>query len=330
MERVERLDPRIACAAAGAGSGGLGHDLLRHLRGLLYRGQYLHAPALRPEVRSHLGVVLQGGGRPGGRRPGVGGAGARGRPVLPPLRTLALLALVGLAVEVVANVGMQWALGIIGLAVQIPIDFGVMLIASALLGSKVLGEPNSARTVAALALLLLSIVLLGCSAGAASRSVAPPAVASNTKIVAAAIAAVCLAGAIYAVFGIVIRWCVTRGVSLGVVVFMIPVMAPLCLGPISVYRLGLRPLLETPLEQFGWMIGGGLFNVVAFLAVCKGFHLATVLRVNMLNASQVAMAAVAGVVLFQRIAQPVADRGRRPDAGRNLPHGQPARAKRHE
>ena len=229
----------------------------------------------------------------------------RGRPVLPPPRTLAYLALVGLAVEVVANVGFQWALGVIGLAVQIPIDFGVMLIASALLGSKVLREPNSGRTVAALALLLLSIVLLGCSAGAASRSVASPAeAASNTAIVAAAIAVVCLAGAVYAVLGIVIRWCVTRGVSLGVVVFMIPVMAPLCLGPISVCRLGLRPLLETPLEQYGWMIGGGLFNVVAFLAVCKGFHLATVLRVNMLNASQVAMAAVAGVVLFHELLSP--------------------------
>jgi drug/metabolite transporter (DMT)-like permease len=232
-------------------------------------------------------------------------AALRGRPVLPPLRTLGFLALVGLAVELVANVGMQWALGIVGLAVQIPIDFGVMLIVSALLGSKLLREPNSGRTVAALSLLLLSVVLLGCSAGAASRKVASPAgAAPNAAILSAAVAVVCLAGAVYAVAGIAIRACVTRGVSLGVVVFMISVMAPLCLGPISVFRLGLRPLLETPLEQYGWMIGGGLFSVAGFLAVCKGFHVATVLRVNMLNASQVAMAAVAGVVLFQELLSP--------------------------
>ena len=85
---------------------------------------------------------------------------------------------------------------------------------------------------------------------------------------------------------------------------MIPLMGPLSLGPISLCRLGLRPLWATPPEQYAWMLAGGLFNVVAFLAVCKGLHLTTVVRANMLNATQVAMAALAGVVLFRESPTP--------------------------
>jgi drug/metabolite transporter (DMT)-like permease len=223
-----------------------------------------------------------------------------GRRVLPPLRVLGLLALVGLAVEILGNVGMQWALGIIGLAVEIPIDFGVMLVASALLGGLVLGERLTARTLAALALLLGSIAVLACSAGPASRAVAAAALRTpDAATVVLAIAAVCLAGAVFAVLAIAIRWSLTGGASLGIVVLMIPLMGPLSLGPLSVCRLGLRPLWTTPPEQYAWMLAGGVLNVVAFLAVCKGLHLITVVRVNMLNASQVAMAALAGVVLFR-------------------------------
>ena len=98
----------------------------------------------------------------------------RGRRVLPPLRVLALLALVGLAVQLLGNVGMQWALGVIGLAVEIPIDFGVMLIASALLGGMVLREPLTLRTLAALGLLLASIVLLACMPGRPAGRWPPP------------------------------------------------------------------------------------------------------------------------------------------------------------
>jgi len=76
-------------------------------------------------------------------------------------------------------------------------------------------------------------------------------------------------------------------------------MAVVSLGPLSVYRLGIAQLASTPTEQFGWMLAAGGFNLVAFLAISKGLQLTTVVHANVLNASQVAMAVVAGWIFFK-------------------------------
>ena len=48
-----------------------------------------------------------------------------------------------------------------------------------------------------------------------------------------------------------------------------------------------------------YLLAAGTFNVVAFAALTKALHLSSVLFVNALNASQTAMAAVIGVLLFR-------------------------------
>ena len=48
-----------------------------------------------------------------------------------------------------------------------------------------------------------------------------------------------------------------------------------------------------------WMLAAGTFNLVAFLAITKGLQLTTVVHANVLNASQVAMGALAGMILFK-------------------------------
>ena len=46
------------------------------------------------------------------------------------------------------------------------------------------------------------------------------------------------------------------------------------------------------------MAGAGIGNILAFVALTKALQLTTLLHVNLLNASQVAMAAVTGILLF--------------------------------
>jgi drug/metabolite transporter (DMT)-like permease len=219
----------------------------------------------------------------------------RGTLVVPRRRTLAMLVAVGLAVEVVANVGWLWALGVVGLAVAISADFGTMLIASAVLGRAMLGEHVSPRTMYALGMLLLAIVVLSCGAGEVSRSVAAN---PGTLPIALAIAMVCLAGVIYAVLGTAMRHSLTGTTSLSIVLFIIPFIGTLSLGPITYCRFGVQPLLNTPWEQYGWMLAAGIMNLVAFLAIGRGLQLATLVRVNMLNVSQVAMASIGGILWF--------------------------------
>jgi drug/metabolite transporter (DMT)-like permease len=46
------------------------------------------------------------------------------------------------------------------------------------------------------------------------------------------------------------------------------------------------------------MLASGVFNLLGFLLITKGLQLTTLVHANVLNASQVALAAVAGMVLF--------------------------------
>ena len=223
----------------------------------------------------------------------------RSRPVLPFGRTLAGLLVVGLIVEAGANVGAQWALGIVGLAVAIPAQFGLMITAGAVLGRVGLGEQVSLRSAAAIALLLVALVLLGLGAEAVGRSIAGAgATAPGPLMLLLAVGAAGLAGIVYALLSTVIRHSVTRTTTPSVVAFLVPLMAVVSLGPISVYRFGFAPLLSTPREQLFLMAAAGVFNLVGFLGLIHGLQRTTVVHANVVNASQVAMAAVAGMALF--------------------------------
>ena len=225
-------------------------------------------------------------------------------PILPPKRLLAILVLVGLTVQLGANLGVQWALGIVGLAVTIPAIFGVMLTASAVLGRVFLLEPVSQRSATAIGLLLASLVLLGLAAGVAAERKDGSAGQSaldepGLLLVILAVGAACLAGAVYAVLTTTIRHLVTQATPPSTVVFVTTLMGVLSMAPLSVYRLGTQSLLQTPPKQVAWMIAAGMLNLIAFLAITKGLQLVTVIHANVLNASQVAMAALAGMLLFR-------------------------------
>ena len=56
---------------------------------------------------------------------------------------------------------------------------------------------------------------------------------------------------------------------------------------------------QTTPEQYAWMFGGGVCNAIAFYSIAKCLQLVSVARVNALNASQLAMVALVGTILFE-------------------------------
>jgi len=216
------------------------------------------------------------------------------RPAWPTMRVLGVLMAVGLAVQTIANPGMQWAFGVVGLAVTVPTIFGAMLTATALLEFSILGERLSRRSVFAIGLLLGSLALLGIAAGAAGKSIS----LADPSLVAMGVGAACVAGSIYAVLTITMRRVLAGATPKSAVLLVTTSMGVLTLGPLSVYRFGVQELLSTPTEQVWWMLAAGILNLIAFVAIAKGLELTTAVHANMLNASQVAMAAVAGMILF--------------------------------
>lgn len=232
----------------------------------------------------------------------------RGLPVLPPIKILFILILAGLTNQLLGNLGWQWALGIVGLAVTVPVTFGVMIVVSALFGRILLGEKVTPRSMAAIGLLLVSLILLSLGAESVGKTIAESTHASiadsgmtssNTLLVVQALLFAGVAGAAYASLTIAIRHTMNAGAPQTTLMFIITGIGTITLGPISIHRQGLDALLATPWELFFWMLAAGVFNLLGFIAITKGLQLTTVLHANVLNASQVAMAAVAGILIFQ-------------------------------
>jgi drug/metabolite transporter (DMT)-like permease len=188
--------------------------------------------------------------------------------ILPSWRWLAALVLVGLLVEVVGNLGTQWAFGVVGLAVTIPAVYGLMLTGSAVMGRWLLGERVSLRSAGAIGLLLAALVLLGLGAETASRYIAGSVKAAPTaSVVVGAIAAAGVAGIIYALFTITIRRALAGSTRQSLVVFVITGVGVVSLGSLSFLRLGAHHLLSTPPEHLAWMFLAGVCNLIAFLAI---------------------------------------------------------------
>jgi drug/metabolite transporter (DMT)-like permease len=227
--------------------------------------------------------------------------------VFPPLKILFILLLAGLVDQLLGNLAWQWSVGIVGLAVTVPAAFGVMIIGSAIFGRFILGERVTPRSMGAIGLLLFSLILLSLGAESAGEvmaksshaSIADPVPASASLLVAEAVVVAGVAGAAFALLSIAIRHTMNAATQQSTLMFIITGIGVITLGPISIHRQGLDGLLSTSGEQLAWMVAAGFFNLLGFMGYTKGLHLTTVVHANVLSASQVAMAAVAGILVFQ-------------------------------
>ena len=60
-----------------------------------------------------------------------------------------------------------------------------------------------------------------------------------------------------------------------------------------------KGMAATTESEWWIMLGAGVCNAIAFVALTKSLQLTSVVYVNALNATQATMAAVAGVLIFQ-------------------------------
>ena len=222
---------------------------------------------------------------------------SRGQQALPPRRVVPVLVAAGLFMQLAGNVSFQWALGEIGLAVTVPLVFGALIIGGAVCGRVVLSEGITSRSAVAMLLLIVAVTLLSVGAEQANAAVALGG-PSQRIIVALACGAACLAGLAYAVCNVVIRRVATGSAPLSGTLLILSTTGFISLGVLTFARIGPAGIAATTLEQWGVMIAAGVFNAVAFFSLGRALQIISIVHANTLNASQVAMCAVAGIVLF--------------------------------
>lgn len=207
------------------------------------------------------------------------------------------LSAAGLVGHLLGNVAFQWALGVIGVALDVPITMGMIIGSGAALGWLMLGERVTTRGAISLLLLVVAIALLGLGGDAAAPD-------APWRRVFAGVAAACLAGAAYSYLGIAIRRSRVNGAPLGVPLFIVSAMGAMALFPFAALRLGYSGMAATSAAEWRYMIGAGVFNALAFFALTHSFKVLNVVAVNALNSAQIAMCALAGVWLFGEPATP--------------------------
>jgi DME family drug/metabolite transporter len=213
----------------------------------------------------------------------------------------AFFSLVAVAVfaQLFGNVGFQWALSIVGLALAVPMTHGVMMIGGAVAGRIWLGEPVTTRAVAAMSVLIVAIVVLSTGADEANASIVLTDVVELSRWeIAQGVGVLCLSGVAYALLGVVIRR-VSRGkFAISSMLLVVCTTGVISLGAATLTTIGWEGIVATSAENWRLMLAAGVLNSIAFFALSKALHLVTVVHVNLVNASQVAMAAVAGVTFF--------------------------------
>jgi drug/metabolite transporter, DME family len=218
-----------------------------------------------------------------------------GLALLPPWRVVAILSLTGLAGHVLGNGCFQYGLGIVGVALAVPLCLGSMIVGGATLGRVALNEPITFRMALGLAVLIVAIFVLSGGAQRASESVQ---VVTSPSQIGFGVAAACASGLFYAVMGAVLRHA-TRGLStLSQSLTIVSTVGLVGLAGVSCWSVSSAEFTAITFAQILMMLAAGVLNALAFVALTRALQLTPLVYVHALNATQATMAAVAGVLIF--------------------------------
>lgn len=220
---------------------------------------------------------------------------SKGEPGLPPARLIWRLILVGLVMQYAGNFMFQWSLSLGGLAVTVPICFSMLIISGAWMSRLVCGEEISPKTMGAIGILIVSVALLSSGAGAATESMGHD-LSPLTTVLAVASAAV--SGMAYGATGVVVRRLVTGSLTIPSSLVVLSTTGAVTMTAHALILDGSTKLLANSEEHWPAIIGAGVMNAAAFFAVAGALKRIPVTFLNILNASQNAMCAIGGVLLF--------------------------------
>jgi drug/metabolite transporter (DMT)-like permease len=225
----------------------------------------------------------------------------QGQAVLPSFRVLGIIILGAMIGQLLGNVAFQWSLGVVGIALSVPLTLGAMIVSGALFGSVLLGDRVSRSVAVASVVLMLSIVILSLGAPQANASIERVAAGmggADRWRVLLGVAAACVSGFAYSGLGVALRLATHRGTPICSLLLIVAATGFVLLGAIVQWRFGHLPWYTLQGPALFYMVAAGTFNLLAFAALTKALHLSSVVFVNALNASQTAMAAVIGVLMF--------------------------------
>jgi drug/metabolite transporter (DMT)-like permease len=197
--------------------------------------------------------------------------------------------------QIGGNVAFQYALSIGGLALTVPLCFSTLILAGAFGGRMILGETIPRRTLAAMMLLIVAVFILQQGADEAAETLRPD---RSAWTVFASVVAACISGASFGAGGVAIRHSVAGRGTIAATIAPISTAGVIACTVIAVQQLGIDGLLRISVRDQASMLFAGMFNAIGFFAVAAAMARIPLVRVNLINASQAALCALAGIAWF--------------------------------
>lgn len=217
---------------------------------------------------------------------------------LPPRKIWLMIAGASLVGQMGGNISFQYALGQVGLALTVPMSLGGMIVGATFFSRIFLRERISVVAGIAVSVLMLSIGVLSLGAEEARARVLQQ-VAANPWQLTLGVATACFSGIAYSVLNVVIRHSVRQGATLPATLVTVSLTGLVSLGLLAGQRIGIEGMLATTQRDLWMMLAAGICNAAAFVALTRSLQLTSVVYANALNAAQAALAALAGVLIFQ-------------------------------
>lgn len=220
---------------------------------------------------------------------------SRGEPGLPSGRLIWRLIFVGLLMQYAGNFMFQWSLSIGGLAVTVPVCFSMLIISGAWMSKLICSEEISPKTMGAIGILIVSVAVLSSGAGSATESMGHE---LSTITTALAVVSAGVSGMAYGATGVVVRRLVTGTLTIPSSLVVLSTTGAVTMTAHAFIIDGPTRLFQLSEGHWPVIFGAGIMNAVAFFAVAGSLKRIPVTFLNILNASQNAMCAIGGVILF--------------------------------
>ena len=220
---------------------------------------------------------------------------SRGERGLDGWRSFAWLTLNGFFMQFGGNIAFQYAMSFGGLALTVPMCFCTLILSGALGGRLILGEAISRRALIAMWLLIVSVFVLSQGAGEAADSMRGDASLAD---IAKAIVFSGLSGLGYGFGGVSIRRAVTGTGTIASTIAPLSTIGVVGPGLIAWSQMGREGLAAVPWQMNANILAAGTFNAVGFFFVAAAMARLPIVRVNLINASQIAMCALGGIVFY--------------------------------
>lgn len=222
----------------------------------------------------------------------------RGDSLFPSTKAVGPLFLAALLMQFGGNLGFQMALGHIGLAITVPLVFALIIVAGAVLGKLYLGDSVARRTVISMLVMGVSVVLLSYAAWLNSGEEIGTDDNTTTVVAWFGILMALVSGSAYGINGVVIRGLARNTLPIESMMIVYSSTGLVCLGLLGGWGMGTQRIAAITADEWLMMGLAGFFNAIAFFSVTHALRLMNISHVNVINASQNAMCAAAGVLLF--------------------------------